>query len=415
MNKLDYLSNYQLNWDSLDVLVGGKSALDVNSYLSRIDDKKSVENFLSGYGFDPNDPIQKAELFGNFQEAIQFIKRFFLKEGNSDGLDLQIPSILYTITDVADMFLLASGKYPQKHSQEEALWAGIILKVMHTILHTDKDLRYRYFSQIQLQIFDRFYKYVVREGEDLFLMNEDNKEKIPLKDFETKAKKTRESIIIKLLHKKENVAEELFDRIGLRFVTHNRLDVLRVLKFLYNNYVVTIHNVKPSRSLNTLVDLNKYKTLQFDLVKQAMREEMSEEVFAYKLNQLAIDCLPTSEDDMMLNNTHTSQEYRAIHFTSRQLIKYRNPFMDEFSSLRRMAKKVGEEDELAKKILSIDTSPIARDVRFFYPFEVQITDFDSHVSNTKGEASHDEYKKSQVRSAMKRIFRPLIEYKGLSV
>jgi uncharacterized protein (TIGR04562 family) len=64
-------------------------------------------------------------------------------------------------------------------------------------------------------------------------------------------------------------------------------------------------------------------------------------------------------------------------------------------------------------LLALDTTPISRDVRFFYPFEVQITDEASHQQNTQGEASHQEYKKSQVKSAMRRIFRPLIELKGL--
>jgi uncharacterized protein (TIGR04562 family) len=414
MTKLEYLAKYQLNWETFDVLIGGKSALDTNSYLAQISGSESVHNYLKGYGFDVSDPIQRAELFGNFQEALQFIKRFFLKEGNPDGLDLKIPTLLYTITDATDLFLLASGKYHSKATREESIWAGIILKVMHTILHTDKDLRYRYFSTVQLQIFDRFYRYVVREGDQLYLKDEQIDYKIPLVDFQTKSKKTRESIIIKLLHKKENVAEELFDRIGVRFVTYKKSDVLRVLKFLYNNYIITAHNVKPSRSINTLIDISKFKEGHYSLVKQALRESWSEDDFLLQLENLAQDCSPIVKKDEQIN-THTSQDYRAIHFTCRQLIKYRNPFMDEFLSLKKMAKKESEENILAQKILKLDTSSIATDVRFFYPFEVQVTDYESHLGNTAGEASHDEYKKSQVKSAMKRIFKLLIEYKGINL
>jgi uncharacterized protein (TIGR04562 family) len=414
MTKLAYLSKYQLNWETFDVLIGGKSALDTNSYLAQISGTESVNNYLKGYGFDVSDPIQKAELFGNFQEALQFIKRFFLKEGNSDGLDLKIPTLLYTITDATDLFLLASGKYHSKATREESIWAGIILKVMHTILHTDKDLRYRYFSTVQLQIFDRFYRYVVREGDQLFLKDEQLDYKIPLVDFETKAKKTRESIIIKLLHKKENVAEELFDRIGVRFITYKKSDVLRVLKFLYNNYIITAHNVKPSRSINTLIDMSSFRNGYYSLIKKALRENLSEAQFELELENLAQDCSLTQNRDQMVN-THTSQDYRAIHFTCRQLIKYRNPFMDEFLHLKKIAKKTSEGNELAQKILQLDTSSIATDVRFFYPFEVQVTDYESHLGNTAGEASHAEYKKSQVKSAMKRIFKLLLEYKGIEI
>jgi uncharacterized protein (TIGR04562 family) len=413
MNKPEFLHKYKLNWDTFDVIIGGKSPLDVNSYLATINGRDGVYNFLSGYGFDMADPIQKAELFGNFQEAVQFIRRYFLKEGNPEGLDLKVPGLLFTITDTADLFLIASGNYAQqKVTVEEAMWAGIILKVMHTILHTDKDLRYRYFSTIQLQIFDRYYRYLNREGNDLFLKNENGDEKIPLFDFQTKAKKTRDSIIIKLLHKKENVAEELFDRIGLRFVTYNRFDVLRTIRFMYNNYLVMAHNTKPSRAINTLFDMQQFKHDYYELVKQCLREEWTEEQFEIEIEKLSRNVLPIHP---LEHNLHTSKDYHAIHFTCRQLIKYRNPFTEQFSKLRQAAKEAGHQNDLAKKILELDTSSIATDVRFFYPYEIQITDLESHKKNTEGEASHQDYKKSQLKSAMKRIFRLLIEHKNITV
>ena len=105
-------------------------------------DRDQVYDFLGGYGFDLKNPVESAELFGNYQEAIQFIKRYFLKEGNPEGLPLSIPSFLYTLTDISELFLLATGKSGAKPNLEEELWAGVVLKVMHTILHADKDLRY---------------------------------------------------------------------------------------------------------------------------------------------------------------------------------------------------------------------------------------------------------------------------------
>ena len=38
----------------------------------------------------------------------------------------------------------------------------------------------------------------------------------------------------------ENVAEELFDRVGVRFVTQNRFDTLRVIRFLLEKNIVTV-------------------------------------------------------------------------------------------------------------------------------------------------------------------------------
>lgn len=404
-----YLGDYVFNWETFDVVCSGQSSLDAKNYLTELYDKNQVANFLYGYGFNINDPVENAELFGIFQEAVQFIKRYFLLEGNPEGLDLRVPNYLYTITNISDLFLAATGHYTYKLKPEESLWAGVILKVMHTILHTDKDLRARYFSTVQQQIFDRFYKFIHRDDENrLFLKNEAGLS-IPLYDFQTKAKKTRDSIIIKLLHKQENVAEELFDRIGVRIVTYNKLDALRVIKFLHTNYVIMINNIKPSRSQNTLVDLPQLRKRVFTLYKQAIRSELPEDDFYQRLNHLIGDSAPRSPHHSD-KNVHSSEEYRAIHFTGRQLIKYRNPFMASFNEVRKQALK-DKENPLSQSLLSLDTSAISRDVRFFYPFEVQITDYESYLKNTQGEASHNEYKRSQLRSAMKRIFKPILDLK----
>ena len=407
-----YLGEYAFNWETFDVVCSGKSSLDAKNYLTELYDKNQVTNFLNGYGFNITDPVESAELFGIFQEALQFIKRYFLIEGNPEGLDLKVPNYLYGITNISELFLSATGNSQFKLKTEESLWAGVILKVMHTILHADKDLRARYFSTVQQQIFDRFYKFIHRDNENRLFLRNDAGISIPLYDFQTKAKKTRDSIIIKLLHKQENVAEELFDRIGVRIITYNKLDALRVIKFLHTNYVIMINNIKPSRSQNTLVDLNLLRRKVQSLYKETIRKNLDEDDFYQKLNNLIGESSPGNAQ--MDKNIHTSEEYRAIHFTGRQLIKYRNPFMSSFNEVRKLALK-DKENPLSQSLLGLDTSAISRDIRFFYPFEVQITDYESHMKNTQGEASHNEYKKSQRRSAMKRIFKPILDLKGLKI
>src|SRR5688572_9257623 len=104
-----YLSDYRFNWETFDVVCSGKSSLDATNYLTELYDKSHVSNFLYGYGFDISDPVEAAELFGIFQEALQFIKRYFLKEGNPDGLDLKVPHYLHSITNISELFLAATG------------------------------------------------------------------------------------------------------------------------------------------------------------------------------------------------------------------------------------------------------------------------------------------------------------------
>lgn len=404
MNKLSKDNKITFNWESLEIVSEGKSALDARSFVGQFSQKHSVHSFLDGYGFDISDPIQKAELFGHFQESLQFIKRYFLKEGNSeDGLDLNMPQELYQITDITQLFDISTLGLEDKDQIHMSTWAGVVLKVMHTIVHVDKDLRQNYFKTIQMQIFDRIYKYIVRDQEDLLYLKsgDTDGENIPLADFQTKSKKSRDSIIIKLLHKKENVAEQLFDRIGVRFITQTKFDVLRVIKFLIENNIIMLHNIKPSRSHNTLIDIKSFKRKY----KEYLEEPNASEEGVEKICQ---SCL--IEDSIESENEHTRSDYRAIHFTARQLIKYQNPFMHEFSKLREEAKSM-EFNPLAERILKLNTSSLFNTIRFFYPFEVQVTDIESHQKNTEGEASHTEYKKSQLISARDRLFKGLAKRK----
>jgi uncharacterized protein (TIGR04562 family) len=413
MKRPSYLSKYLFDWETLDVVVSGRSALDSKFFISPTGDQERVNHFLKSYGLDPGDPVSRAELFGNFQEALQFIKRYFLIEGSKDGLDFKIPNSVYMITDISDLLNMATLK-DSTYSKEERLWAEIILKVMHTILHADKDLRSNYFNVIQTQIFDRFYKYVYRnDDKELFLGLNTGEDEIRLIDFETKSKKTRDSVIIKLLHKAENVAEELFDRVGVRFITETRFDTLRVIKFLIENNVIIPHNVKPSRSMNTMVDLGQFKYGYQRMIKQAMKNNLDEQAFINSINQEMVNA--PVDGGASKRNSHSLDQFRSIQFTCRQLVKYKNPFLKEFKELRKMAKAEEGDNQLAKKILGMDLALISRDTRFFYPYEVQVVDVESHRNNSEGEASHQEYKRNQTISAMKRVFRNLLEYKNISL
>lgn len=397
------------DWEMFDVVVGGKSALDTKNFLGPMSSIEQVNQFLKGYGLDPSDHVTKAELFGNFQEAVQFIKRYFLREGNPDGLDYKMPNSLLMISDISQLFLMATDDTPLK--REDKLWAEIILKVMHTLIHADKDLRSNYFNIIQTQIFDRFYKYIFRSNNDkLFLGSKGTENVISLVDFETKSKKTRESVIIKLLHKPESVAEEVFDRIGVRFVTNTRFDTLRVIRFLLEKNIVIPHNNKPSRAINTMIDLPRFKEAHQRVIKMALKNNLSEERFVAAMEREIQDCKLEIEPGE--RNRFTSKSYQSIQFTCRQLIEYKNPFLHEFNDLRRIAKNFNaEENELARRVLSMDISLVARDIRFFYPYEIQIVDIEAYRKNSQGEASHQEYKHQQVQSAMRRIFKAMIEFK----
>ena len=68
----DFLKKYDFDWEVLEVIVGGQSAIDSPQPL-KIKALDEAVRFMECYGFDIENPIEKAELFGNFQEAMSFM------------------------------------------------------------------------------------------------------------------------------------------------------------------------------------------------------------------------------------------------------------------------------------------------------------------------------------------------------
>lgn len=399
-------NKYDFRPDVLDVIIGGKSTLDSPTAF-QIQSIHEADAFIQSYGYDINNPIEKAEILGNFHESLNFIRKHFLQPQNPDGLSLEIPRKILELTDIRGLFLMVSLRFP---GQGETMmgktlqnWACSILKIMHTLAHIDKDLRSSYFSDIQKQIFDRFYRLIHRDSDGCLFLGEkeDDPARVNLVAFETKPKKSRDSIIIKLLHKPENVAEDIFDRVGIRFVTVDPLGSLQVVKYLKDKMVVVPPNIKPSRSRNTLLQLDDFRVQLEALLQQVDRKEITEA-------QL-IETLGTAAHPPLVNpeNPHSSEFYRAIQFTCRQLIKLHNPLFDSIKELKQLG-RAGDED-LQRILEKIDLQPIQREIRFFYPFEVQVLDCKSAEENERGRSAHSEYKRAQIMTAMKRIMGSLAE------
>ena len=224
----DFLrKKFDFRWEVLDIIISGKSAIDSpRASKSVLDD---ADRFVRSYGYDLDNAIERAEGFGNFHEALNFIRKYFLQPENPDGLKIDIPRRILELERRARAFsageperALAAGRQPRAAS------ARLGLQYLEGDAHDRayrQDIRTSYFADIQKQIFDRFYKVIHRDAEGRLFMGDriDDPLRVDLVAFETKPKKSRDSTLLKLLHKPENVAEDIFDRVGIRFVTVTRL------------------------------------------------------------------------------------------------------------------------------------------------------------------------------------------------
>lgn len=396
-------NKYEFSWEVLDVIISGRSSIDSPTGF-QIQNAEEANRFIESYGYDLSDPIQAAEIQGNYHEALNFIRKYFLHPDNPEGLKIEIPRKILELADIRELILMASGQAPGQSTDTASVmlkhWACSLLKVMHTIAHIDKDLRSPHFTDIQKQIFDRFYKFVHRDSEGHLYLGDENY-RVDLVAFETKPKKSRDSIVLKLLHKPENVAEDIFDRVGMRFVTKSRLGSIQVVKFLKDRMIVMPPNIKPSRSRNTLVDLDFFRSELQALLVKANRGEIDEAALVSGLEEAAQP--PRVNPD----NPHSSEFYRSIQFTGRQLIKLTNPLFDHLKELKALTR--GRSDDLSKAAEKIDMRYLQREVRFFYPFEIQVVDEKSNEENEKGRSAHSEYKRAQVQTALRRVMGSLAD------
>lgn len=379
-------------WETLDAIIGGKSAIDVPRL--QVYHLREAEAFLEGYGFRWDDRFHCSELEEHRKEAIHFLESELL----IDEPDLSIPKVIREQKDVRRLLLWASES--EKGSIQQA-WSCAIVRLMHTFTHCESYFNERFGSQIREQILQRFQPHLHEEEGRLML--KDNTDSIPLADFSVKHSKPKYSLALKLLHKAENVAADVFDRIGVRFVTLDRFDALRVVRYLRTRNVFMFANVKPSRSRNTLIQL---EWLKGEIAALLSEEDSSE--YAHHLDALRdkIEHAPYTGPPASSHNPHSSRKYHSIQFTCRQMIRVENPYTPVLA--KRLESTYLARPELRTLCNELQSS--LRDtsqIRFFFPFEVQIMDEKSFEMSRVGEAAHADYKRRQRESVKRRILGPL--------
>lgn len=337
-------------FEILRLFVSGHSAIDIPKLL--LNDVSETEAFLECYGYDWFNPEHREELENVRRESVSFIQEALLGE---EG-DPRIPDEVRDQKDVRELLVWASDP-----DHEYQRWACAILRVGHTYAHAHSYFNERFGPTIRHQIFSRFEQHLVRVDGDIFLGVD---EKIPLANFYAKPSKPISSVMMKLLHKAENVAADIFDRVGVRFLTRERFDALLVVKYLREHNIVMFANVKPSRSRNTLIDIDwlEKELEEIDVTDPSALETIRE---ATRHTEYPGPPVPSY-------NPYSAAEYHSIQFTCRQLIRTAD-------------------------------SETGEPVRFFFPFEVQILDVASFEASRKGYAAHDLYKARQREAARQRV------------
>ena len=403
-------------WPIMDVLIGGKSPIDLEK-LSLTSDA-DARHFLKSYGYDPDRPDDAQRLHEIFIEATNFIECQLMPREWAQGN--KPPEALISHHSASDLLLWASGKNSEPQDSKILhrlqIWSCAVLRVMHTIAHIDDLQRLNKIDGAKAQIMGRFQKALFRDKDGKLLFG--NKvQHIELEKFEWKTSKTRTSMILKLLHKPANVAETIYDLLGVRIITKKLSDSMIAVKFLRQFYLVDFANIHPSRSRNNLID-----TLQFHAHVETLRQmliskKISPDGFREMLLYMNTPVTPRKS-----SNPHSSKQYRSIQLTCRQRVRYPDPNLTWNDKLRNYLSTnqcSPWKEGILREILELTEGwnhcgENGREISVFFPFEVQILDKEAAMSGEKGEASHQVYKKAQIRSARRRILGKVLGITGSS-
>ncbi len=381
---------HDFSWDTLRLFLEGFSPVDLQTIA--VTSEGEAQQFISTYGYDLEDPKELEEAWQIHRESLEFLERYLCPSMTEDEPDLTPPDEIRNPRHLHDLLLLTSDvANPLK-----AAWACSLLRVMHTISHANLAARTPYFREVQAQILHPFEEHLYPNIEAPESLGQ-GPSAVPLKAAFFKRRKSRESLILKLLHKPDNVASEVYDRIGIKLITPTKVDAILALKYLRKQNLVSVPLLTPGRSRNTLVDLESfrqaYESMTVEKGSACSEEESDLEFF----KQMAFR--PPGEakllEERMAANPYTSPQFCAIQFTCRRLVKVPHPATTLLNQLRRQTGNLELGQELERHY--------PKQLRFTFPFEVQITDWDNYLSSHEGESSHISYKRRQLKAARKRV------------
>ncbi len=391
---MDVTQNFEFPWPSVNVVLEGGSILDIPHL--EIKTIGEATAFIQAYGFDLNNPDDLELVWRFFNDAVQFIEKVLTDPDYS-----KVPEHLRSeksVNDIRRLFIIAS----EKDRTDDQIYACAILRIMHVMIHLFYDPRLKFFQAMQTQVLNRLdqFLYVDPTNGVTYLGKEEDGQGIKLLFFKKKERKDPDREIIKLLHKADSVVEEIYDRVGIRLVTETKLDAFRAVRVLLEKNIISLPNIRPGRSRNRLVDL---KRVQFELDRIAIHLKKTPEPAPYieRMIKRLEKRIGYGRMGRSLLNPHTSEHYKAIQFTCRELVKVRNPQHQTYTQLATQLPNMSGGTQLFNELFPTVPAPFEYG---FFPYEIQIMDVKAYADSIFGKSNHEEYRRKQLNAARHRVF-----------
>jgi uncharacterized protein (TIGR04552 family) len=327
--------------EKVRLLLSGGSVIDWQRAIFA--DLEDVDQFLALHLLDMDDAADRERLRYVYNEAVSYLE---------EHLHLRFPAELRNPGDVREVFLWASQADGFRRRQ---ILSCVILKLMHVIHHMEAaDLKFK--APIsEARLID------LAEGDILRKARQMREDGLPVVSFYG-SRKTRSSVITKLLAKRENLAATVFDKLRFRIVVERRDDLVPALVWLCR-HAVPFNYIIPGQSHDSLIDQRQL----VELLDAEARDRL----------QQVLDEVELAEGG---KNEFSGKSYRTINF----IVDYPVKVPDA-------AAAVSFGFELGRVV--------------YVMIEFQLLDEETARHNEEGENAHHLYKARQNEVVAKRLKR----------
>jgi uncharacterized protein (TIGR04552 family) len=297
----------------------------------------AVDDFLRTNLLDPDDPRDMARLEYLHRESIRYLKASF---GYRFPVEVSHPA------DVRHLFLYASE---QARLNRVQILSCVVLKTIHTLNHLEARSLLQESAISEAELLQVVEEQVLRRAHAL------TAEGLPIVHF-FGSRKTRDSMINKLLSKTAARAADILDRVRFRVVVETKEDVVPVLAHLFAR-AFPWNQITSGQSTNNLVDVRRY-------LNQHRR-------LRHLLAGLQVD-VGHEDRDAELDNEFSGSSYRMINF-----------IIDVPVRLDHLLERAGDPWLLQHGSI------------VYVSCEFQVVDQETAYLNEQGDNSHANYKQRQ--------------------
>jgi uncharacterized protein (TIGR04552 family) len=307
-------------------------------------DRAEVDRFLRVNEFDPDSAEDMERLAALREQAVEYLERH---------LGFRIPDEVADGIPARDLLLVASQKGKRRTH------ACIVLKTMHVLHHlAGREL----LTRLPVSA-DQIFHLV--EDKVLHTVEEMKSAGCAVVEFEW-SRKNADSLITKLLAKRETIAADVYDKLRFRTITSSEEELLFVLREMTQR-LVPFNYVIPGQSVNDIVDLRR--SIEGTPTLRHFLPDLLD------LSEVAAD------KRAPLQNEFSGPSFRMINFVADLPVR-----LDKF-----LCRPPGDP-------LFADGGAVV-----FVLTEFQIVDARTADANERGENSHDRYKERQINRVRARL------------